>query len=105
MSCKKLLVCKDSGYIGVGERGKGDRRKGRGRWEKVGRIRETKGEREKRRGEGEKREREGGGKRQNQDTPVPSSCKVEQKLRYCNDPKFSGQIGLGKHCRPRSDCS
>ena len=25
--------------------------------------------------------------------------------RYRNDPKFFGQICLGKQCRPRSDCS
>ena len=24
---------------------------------------------------------------------------------YHNDPNFFGQIGLGKQCRPRSDCS
>ena len=24
---------------------------------------------------------------------------------YRNDPKIFGQIGLGKQCRPRSDCS
>ena len=26
-------------------------------------------------------------------------------LYYRNDPKFFGQTGLGKQCRPRSDCS
>ena len=27
------------------------------------------------------------------------------EIEYRNDPKFFGQIGVGKQCRPRSDCS
>ena len=30
---------------------------------------------------------------------------LETILKYHDDPKFLDKIGLGKQCRPRSDCS